>query len=172
MRALVFVPAIICAALIPVTVSAQDLVGAGCFGRTYDRHHLEQNSHQNVREIIATMSQSSDESTSLRMRVFFRDDPREYSADSGCFYNGDGRCFIDCDGGTITPTLTESGEMRLETLGLRAETDEALAGEENEEGCADPITRNIADNTPSDSEEPTVFILYPRDERECAWSVD
>ncbi|SIT03954.1 hypothetical protein SAMN05421772_113118 [Paracoccus saliphilus] len=142
-----------------------------CFGRTYDLAHLKANPEQNARDIRAKLTTIEETGVSaIHMRILFRDDPREFTAYPAC-YMEDGSCGIDCDGGHVKPELMEDGRLRLTTGHLRAETFETLPGDDDEGGCAGPVTRNIADGPGySDGmDKPTVFILYPRDSRECGW---
>lgn len=82
-----------------------------------------------------------------------------------------GSCGIDCDGGNVKPELMEDGRLRLTTGYLRVETFETLPGDDDKGGCTGPVTRSIADDPgySTGTDNPTVFILYPRDSRECGW---
>lgn len=165
MRGFSILPAVLLAGFASTAISDE---AATCFGRTYDRAHLDANPRQNVRDIRALKAFDSD-FQGINMRIIFRDDPREFTAYTGCYMDEGRTCGIDCDGGTMQWKISDNGDLRLTTTYLRAETNELLSGDDGEAGCAEPVTRSIADDTPGDERSPTVFILYPRDERECNW---
>ena len=144
---------------------------SGCFGRSYSPEHLAANPGQQLREIRAKRYRQPDGATEYYdLRVHFRDDPREFSAPTYCEkIGGQLTCMIECDGGTMRPSLTQDGNLRLSTDGLRAETDEALPGQVLEDGeCGGPVTRSIADQNAKGAIA-TVFLLHPRKLAECSW---
>ncbi|MBK4215070.1 hypothetical protein JJJ17_03930 [Paracoccus caeni] len=148
-----------------------------CFGRTYDAAHLAANPLQQVRDIrvLELPPDDSDPAygvTNYDIRVLFRDDPREFNAAPGCLKGETDalRCIVECDGGVMFPERLADGRLKITTSYLRAETTE---GADGEGGCAEPVTRSIADNRPEGADEEqvhqTIFLLYPRDPRECKW---
>ncbi|MBA4489326.1 hypothetical protein [Paracoccus sp. S1E-3] len=143
----------------------------GCFGRSYAPEHLAANPGQQIREIRAKRHvEQSGGPEFYDLRVHFRDDPREFSAATYCEDEG-GRqiCMVECDGGVVFPSIDGDGRLQLRTSYLRAETAQPLPGQKLEEGgCAEPVTRSIADRTPL-GDTATVFLLQPRELAECDW---
>ena len=141
----------------------------GCFGRSYSSDHLAANPGQQVREIRAKRhTDQPGGSEFYDIRVLFRDDPREFSAATYCQdLGGKQACMVDCDGGVVYPTVAADGRLRLQTNYLRAETSEALPGQQiDDDGCAEPVTRSIADQN-AQGGIATVFLLQPRQLAEC-----
>lgn len=157
--------------LFPLQVSAQ----TACFGRSYSPEHLAANPGQQVRDIRVKPRNHDAQMAglpagSLDIRIFFRDDPREFTAWPACFVdNGVVACAVDCDGGMVTPEFTDNGGLRLTTTYLRAETGEPLPGAEPEGGCGEPYSRSVADQGQAGQNIRTVFVLYPRADAECDW---
>lgn len=144
----------------------------GCFGRSYSSEHLAEHRGQQVQQIIAKRYTQPDGYVEYYdLKVHFRDDPREFTASTYC-QDMEGRrvCMIECDGGSVYPSITKDGGLRLSTDYLRAETDQALPGQTADEGgCTEPFTRSIADLNAQGSGINTVFLLQPRKPAECSW---
>lgn len=139
-----------------------------CFGRNYDNKHLAANPRQQVKSIRARLIDLSQGVRGYDMRITFRNDPREFSISTACQREkGRSVCAVDCDGGVMTPSMTKDGRLQLVTSYLRAEISSAAA---DYGGCAAPVTRDIADKGASGQGARTTFLLYPRNNGECAWS--
>lgn len=158
--------------MILLTVALASPAGAevlGCFGRSYSAEHLAAHAGQQIREIRAKRyTETAGGPEFYELRVHFRDDPREFSAATYCEDHG-GRqaCMVECDGGVMYPAVAGDGRLRLQTNYLRAETSEALPGQQIEDGgCAEPVTRSIADQN-AQGDIATVFLLQPRKLAEC-----
>lgn len=158
--------------LIAATIGPAVAEATGCYGRNYSAEHLAENPGQQVRDIRAKRYSEPDGAVEyIDIKVHFRDDPREFTASTYCEDRGDRRvCMIECDGGAVYPTTAKDGRLQLRTDYLRAETSEALPGQSVEEGgCAEPVTRSIADQNAQGERLETVFLLQPRRNAECGW---
>ncbi|WP_148043715.1 hypothetical protein [Paracoccus methylarcula] len=144
-----------------------------CFGKTFDTQHMQAHPLQTVRDIRARMlilrdDRSDEPSYGYDIRVLFRDDPREFRSLPGCWESSDGlTCQVDCDGGSVKPRMTGDGRLKLTIYHLRTETTERLPDDEG--GCTGPVTRNIVNETDPEGNAESVFVLFPRDNRECLW---
>nr|WP_314262464.1 hypothetical protein [uncultured Devosia sp.] len=152
------------AALLPLPAVAAPT----CFSRVYSPDHLDNNPGQQVAQIRALhIPRINDMPESYDIRVRFRDDTREFSAITYCDdIDGTTTCMIECDGGIVLPTFDQSGRLRLNTEYLRAEYARSAA---EEIGCAEPVTRSIADVSPSGDAMPTVFLLHSEEPGLCDW---
>lgn len=161
-------PGLVIAACLSAGAATADDTQA-CFGRTYDDAHLAAHPGQQVRDIRVRQSAAPHGQWSqYELRVRFRDDPRSFRVQPGCSQSAGGiQCIVECDGGVMWPVHTSDGGLRLSTGYLRAETGAHLPGEG---GCTDPVTRSMADQSADGSDRQTVFVLSPRDRRECAWN--
>ncbi|WEK03250.1 MAG: hypothetical protein P0Y65_13715 [Candidatus Devosia phytovorans] len=151
-------------ALLPIPVAAQS-----CFVRNYSDDHLQAHPGHQVAQIIALHTPGDVETKEdYDIRIRFRDDKREFAATTYCEdIDGTTTCMIECDGGVVLPSIDQYGQLRLSTEYLRAK----YAGvARHAAGCAEPVTRSIADVSPSGEAVPTLFLMHPDKLHFCDWS--